>query len=249
MRVIISTLFFFLLLFSFSALSATQLTVVTESSPPYHFLDNTGNVSGSVTKKVKALLDLAGVDADIQIYPWARAYKMVLDDDHTLIFSMAVTPGRKNKFHWIAEMTEFKLAVVGKKETEATNFSAVSSVLDGKTFAVQRDDIAYEWLIDKGLEEGKELLVCADIACSWNYLLRDMVDYIIEDPALIPYTAKILEVDSDLIEVVAPIPELAVTGYLAGNKELDSAVVARLKSAAQQLGMAVTFDDGFVAQQ
>lgn len=249
MRVVINTIFLTLLSFPVTAVSDTQLTVVTESSPPYHFLDNTGNVTGSVTKKVEAVLDLAEVDADIQIYPWARAYKMVLDDDNTLIFSMAVTPERKSNFHWIAEVAEFKLAVVGKKETNATNFSTVSSVLSGKTFAVQRDDIAYEWLIDKGLQEGKELLVCADIQCSWNYLLRDVVDYIIEDPSLISHTAKIMNADPDLIEVVVPIPELSVTGYLAGNKALDSAVVARLKSAAQQLGMAVTFDDGFVAQQ
>lgn len=248
MRVVISTFFFFLL-FPFAAVSDIRLTVVTESSPPYHFLDSTGNVTGSVTKKVKTLLDLAGVKADIQIYPWARAYKMVLDSSHTLIFSMAVTPERKNNFHWIAEVAEFELAVVGKKDKNVANLPTIGSVFQGKTFAVQRDDIAYHWLINKGLREGKELLVCADIQCSWNYLLRDVVDYIIEDPALISHTAKIMNADPDLIEVVAPIPELSVTGYLAGNEALDSAVVTRLKSAAQQLGMAVTFDDGLAVQR
>ena len=93
------------------------------------------------------------------------------------------------------------------------------------------------------------MLVCADIQCSWEYLLRGMVDFIIEDPALIPATAKKLNVDGEQLNPIMDIPELAVTGYLAASKDTDHAVVSQLKEAAQQLGMGITSGDGRVAPQ
>jgi len=228
---------------------STVLQVVTESSPPYHYLNKYGRVDGETTHKVKAILEAAGVKGEFALYPWARSITMAERQAGTLIYSIARTPEREKQFHWLAEVSAFHLAVVGLKSQPVANGELKQGYLTNYTFAVQRDDISYHWLQQQGFREGQNMLVCADIQCSWDYLLRGMVDFIIEDPALIPATAKKLNVDGEQLNPVMDIPELAVTGYLAASKGTDPAVVSQLKEAAQQLGMGITSGDGRVAPQ
>lgn len=228
---------------------AETLVIVTESSPPYHYLDDNGVVSGTVTKKVLELFASAGLDAEIKLYPWARAYDQAKRNPNTFIFSLARTPERESSFHWIARVSHFDLAIVGRRGHKAGEVVKDLGVLASHTFAVQRDDISYTWLKSKGLVEGEQLLVCSDIQCSWKYLLRNVVDFIIEDPLLIEQTAQQLQEDPSQLQTVSTIPELSVTGYLAVNKHADPKVIARLQAAAIKLGIAVTADDETVVRQ
>lgn len=223
------------------AVNGQELTVVTEVSPPYHYLDESGNVAGQATEKVKNIITQANLTGDFILYPWARAYDRAVRDHNTLIYSMAKTKERDKLFYWIAKVSQFNLAIVGL--TNRQSKKDVRELYQHHTFAVQRDDISYQWLIDKGLREGEQLLVCADIHCSWNYLLRGVVDFIIEDPALFEDTAKEIDVDPKALKIYARIPELSVEGYLAVNKNMAPAVVAKLREAAQQLGYPSISDD------
>ncbi|MBU2979806.1 transporter substrate-binding domain-containing protein [Alteromonas sp. C1M14] len=225
------------------------ITVVTEASPPYHYLDKDGNVSGVATDQVKEILEEANINGEFMLYPWARAYDKAIRHPNTLIYSMAKTSERDKAFYWIAKVSQFNLAVVGLADKKETKAFFADEIYQQHTFAVQRDDISYRWLIDKGLREGEELLVCADIHCSWSYLLRGVVDFIIEDPALIGPTAKEMDVNPAALETYLMIPELAVDGYLAVNKKMDPVVVAQLKDAAQQLGFQSTSDDEIEARR
>ncbi|MEG3767256.1 substrate-binding periplasmic protein [Alteromonas sp. 14N.309.X.WAT.G.H12] len=223
------------------AIYGQELTVVTEASPPYHYLDENGNVAGEATEKVRNIITQANLTGDFRLYPWARAYDRAARDPNTLIYSMAKTKERDKLFFWIAKVSQFNLAVVGL--THRQSKEDFGDIYQNNTFAVQRDDISYRWLIDKGLREKKQLLVCADIHCSWNYLLRGVVDFIIEDPALIAGTAKEIGVDPGALKTYLKIPELSVEGYLAVNKNMAPAVVAKLREAAQQLGYSSISDD------
>lgn len=226
-----------------------QLSVVTESSPPFHYVDKYGRVAGETTEKVRQILRHARLEADFSVYPWARTITLAEKHPDTLIFSIARTAEREEKFHWIAKVSEFRLSVVGLRGRQHADKRVTLDTVSRFTFAVQRDDVAHHWLLEQGLQEGKNLLVCADIQCSWNYLIRETVDFIIEDPSLIGPMAKRLNVDGDQLIPVTDIPELALTGYLAASLATDKATVQRLKDAAQQLGMGITSDDARVAQQ
>ncbi len=246
MRLLIVLIIFFPL-FAYS--QEPRLSVVTESSPPLHYIDKYGRVAGESTDKVRQILKLAALEADFSVYPWARSYTMAEKNAGTLIFSLAKTAERKDKFYWIAEVSEFHLSVVGLRDKARANKVVTMDTISRSTFAVQRDDVAHHWLVEQGFTEGDNLMVCADIQCSWNFLLRGTVDFIIEDPSLIEPMSKQLNVDGDELVPVTNIPELALTGYLAASKNTDKAVVQRLKDAAQQLGMGITSDDVHVAQQ
>lgn len=209
---------------------AQTLPVFTEPSPPYHYLDHSGQVAGSSTDKVKAILASADIEADFKLVPWARAYRSVEKTPNALIYSIAKTAERDAKFHWIAPVSEFKLAFVALAERTDIDIPDWT-YLRQLSVAVQRDDIAYNWLTSIGLKEGVHFIACADIQCSWERLARKNVDLIIEDPALIPMMRKQLSMPDIRLRSVAYIPELEVIGYLAANKDMDAEIVARLKRA------------------
>lgn len=246
MRILFLLIIFFT---GFASAQEARLAVVTESSPPFHYVDEHGHIVGKATDRVRQIIDVAGLKADFALYPWARTITLAEKNADTLIFSIARTPERENKFHWIARVSEFRLSVVGQKGNGLSGRKLTPATLGRFTFAVQRDDIAHKWLIDKGFVEGKNMMVCADIQCSWNFLIRGTVDFIIEDPSLIAPMASRLNVDSEQLIMVSDIPELALTGYLAASLKTDKATVQRLKDAAQQLGLDITSDDVNVARQ
>ncbi|OFC71098.1 substrate-binding periplasmic protein [Alteromonas confluentis] len=233
----------------FAHAQSPRLSVVTESSPPLHYVDKYGRVAGESTDKVRQILKLAALEADFSVYPWARSYTLAEKNADTLIFSLAKTAERKDKFYWIAKVSEFHLSVVGLRDEARANKLVTMDSISRFTFAVQRDDVAHHWLVEQGFTEGDNLMVCADIQCSWNFLVRGTVDFIIEDPSLIAPMAKRLNINGEEIVPVTDIPELALTGYLAASKSTDKAVVQRLKDAAQQLGINATSGDAHVVQR
>ncbi len=128
----------------------------------------------------------------------------------------------------------FELALVklaGNRNIVINDWAA----LNNYSIAVQRDDVSYYWLQQLGLKENEQIFICADIQCSWQHLLRGTVDLIVEDPALIAPTAQRFGMDASRFAPVRFIPELSVHGYLAANRSLDPAIVARLQRAVQSM--------------
>jgi hypothetical protein len=124
------------------------------------------------------------------------------------------------------------LTLAGREDIQLDN----QLDLNGLSAAAQRGDIAESWLVSKGLVEGRDLLVCADILCSWQQLKLGTVDIIIEDPNLIESTAELAGLQAVDIKVVQAVPELSVVAYLAANGDMEPEIVNRLQIAARKLG-------------
>src|SRR5690606_13549359 len=88
-----------------------QIQVVTEVSPPHQTLEQ-GKVKGVSTELVQAILNEANIPAEIAIYPWARAYHIAVNQPDTLIYTMARTPEREHKFHWIGPVASYNFSFI-----------------------------------------------------------------------------------------------------------------------------------------
>lgn len=104
-------IYLMLILFAPFCYAHTPLKVVTELSPPNQTRIN-NEVMGYSTEIVRLILAAANIDATIEIYPWARAYKMARSKPNTLIYSLAKTADREPLFHWIGTVAQFKLGFV-----------------------------------------------------------------------------------------------------------------------------------------
>lgn len=211
-----------------------HLIIFTETSPPYQFQSG-DMVDGIATERVRKIVERAGLQAEIKLYPWARAMINVERSTRALIYSMAKTPERENKFHWIAPVAQFNLSVLTLASRDDINLDEKLN-LSGLSAAAQRGDIAETWLKARGFTEGNNLLLCADILCSWHQLKLGTVDFIIEDPNLISSTADLVGLTSEAIKVEQAIPQLTIVAYLAANGEMEPQLVERLQSAAKELG-------------
>jgi polar amino acid transport system substrate-binding protein len=81
-----------------------RLVLTTEEYPPYNMSDAQGHVVGISTEIVKTLLETAGVEYEVAVYPWARAIAMARLQVNTCVYSMSRTPEREDLYRWIGPL-------------------------------------------------------------------------------------------------------------------------------------------------
>ena len=82
---------------------AETIQIVTTDFPPYAYKKD-GKMVGLATEVLQAILADLGMNIKIRQYPWARAYKMATEEKNVLIYTLARTPVREGKFHFIGEV-------------------------------------------------------------------------------------------------------------------------------------------------
>ena len=102
-----------ILLASQPVLSA-ELTILTENLPPLNYVDN-GTLVGPSVEIVREIQKRVGSQEQIQVYPWARAYKMALEEENVILFGMTYTKVREDKFKWVGPLATKRDILVAKK--------------------------------------------------------------------------------------------------------------------------------------
>ncbi|MCV6622396.1 MAG: transporter substrate-binding domain-containing protein [Cellvibrionaceae bacterium] len=81
-----------------------KLDVVTERTPiTYRSNDNLAD--GQATELVQELIAKAGFEYQLYFSPWKRAYRRAETESNVIIYPLARTAERENKFHWIGQIT------------------------------------------------------------------------------------------------------------------------------------------------
>ena len=93
---------------------SAELTILTENMPPLNYVEN-GILVGPSVEIVKEIQERVGSQERIQVYPWARAYKMALEDENVILFGMTYTKVRKDKFKWVGPLATKRDILVAKK--------------------------------------------------------------------------------------------------------------------------------------
>ncbi|CAM3633007.1 substrate-binding periplasmic protein [Roseateles saccharophilus] len=84
--------------------SPFRLVLATEEYPPYNMSGPNGTVTGISTDIVRALLDTAGYEYEITVYPWARAIALARTQVNTCVYSMSRTPEREALYKWVGPL-------------------------------------------------------------------------------------------------------------------------------------------------
>lgn len=110
----LSLVFASLFLFSAQPLLSADLTILTENLPPLNYIKD-GELVGPSVEIVKEIQRRVGSREKIQVYPWARAYKMALKDENVVLFSTTHTKERDDKFKWVGPLATKRDILVAKK--------------------------------------------------------------------------------------------------------------------------------------
>lgn len=224
----------------------TVLQVVTELSPPHQIVEN-GEVAGLSTELVKSILTEADIEGQFQIYPWARALHIAMRQPNVLIYNMARTAEREAQFNWIGEIAFYQLGFV--KLTHRTDIH-IQSLKDALQYriAVQREDLSANFLLKQGFEDGKQLVLVTDIAESWQLLINNKVDLVIDDAKALKGMAKTLNFPSEYVQFEFAIAELEQRTWLAASINTPGQTVQRLQQAHAKIATSKRFEQIMAAQ-
>lgn len=88
------------------------LYLTTEHSPPSVVLDER-RITGFAAEKIRVLMERAGVDYDMEMLPWRRAYQVALRQGNACVFSTSRVPEREALFKWVGPTHETDWTLFG----------------------------------------------------------------------------------------------------------------------------------------
>ncbi|SIS66595.1 substrate-binding periplasmic protein [Neptunomonas antarctica] len=220
------------ILFSQTTWSETiQLT--TESYPPFNMMASTGEVSGISTDIVRELFARNGLDYEITLLPWNRAYVAALEVPGTGVFSTTRTPDREALFKWVSPLTLNNWVLLSMK---ARNIQ-LNSLEDAKQYRIggYRGDAIALYLEKQGF---KLDLVSRDDLNALK-LARKRIDLWATGHLLGAYIAKEQGVEG----VVTSLTFKETTMGLAFHPDTSSALIDALNESLQAM-----YQDGTIGK-
>lgn len=130
------------------ALQAADLTAYTEEWAPYNFSEDRV-VKGIATDLLTEACALAKLHCDVQIVPWARAYRTAQNVPNTLVYSTARKPSREKEFLWVGPILPRTTWVFGNTTTDMQPKSLQD--LAKLRIGVVREEAAQQDLINAGV--------------------------------------------------------------------------------------------------
>ncbi|WP_456473230.1 substrate-binding periplasmic protein [Desulfolithobacter sp.] len=206
-------------------------TVYTEDLPPVHYLEN-NRVTGIATEIVREIFRRAGMDPRIEIYPWKRAYHMVLKNPGTFIYTINRTPRREKLFKWIGPILSKRTMLYKFRDRRDIVINSVDD-LKQYTTAVILGYALTQKLQALGFEDGHELIITKNKKAQMRVFLRGRADLITGNEYTIFNALKAEGISPDVLEPVLLMSEKGY--YLAANIDTDDVVVQRLREANDKL--------------
>ncbi len=215
-------------------ISSPGITIVTEDWPPYNYIED-GRVTGISTEIVQATLAKAEIEAKINVYPWARAYKTALDQKNVLIYTIVRTDEREKLFNWIGPIVPparfflYKL----KDRTDIV----VNSLDDAKKYriGVIRNSIQHLFLQGQGFEENKQLYPVAQEGQNIEKMFLGRIDFIVENELVLPIRMKKAGLPLSRVEQALMLFEGGEGYYMALSRQTPADMVERMRTAFEQV--------------
>lgn len=155
------------------AVSSPRIEVVTEELPPYN-MTVLGRVTGLSTEIVQAVMRHAGVEAPVQVMPWARAYDRALTVPNVLIYSIVRTPEREAAFQWVGEIAPMKWYLFSLAE-RPVHLKSLDEAR-GHQIAAVNMDVGQQYLISRGFKPGFEVQSTNRYETNYQMLKVDHVE-------------------------------------------------------------------------
>ncbi len=201
------------------------IQVVTEEWKPYSYEED-GEIRGSSTKVVKEIMDRSGLEYQINVFPWARAYMMAVRNKNTLIYPIVRTPERDSKFIWVAPVAMTDMSYFYKLSTRKD--IVINSLEDAKQYNIgtSRGGFLHQFLAKHNFPT---ITPTNHIKLSLKQLIGSRVDLVLSESQSIAF---------DMQEIAQPIDQIEKAflvqshhAYLAFGNNASNEIVQKVKDA------------------
>jgi polar amino acid transport system substrate-binding protein len=199
---------------------SAPLRIVTEELPPYNMTRN-GRVTGMSTEVVEAVLKEVGMQASIQVMPWARAYELALNDSNVLIYSIVRTPAREPLFQWVGAIAPTRWFLYSLADRPVK----LGSLDDARKhqIATVNQDVGEQYLLAKGFRIGAQLQSSNKYEHNYRKLKVDHVELWISNELNALYLTRQNGEDPAKVLIRSlPLPELSSDEGLSMAFSLDT---------------------------
>ena len=232
-KVILLTLLIFLNLLN---ASTSKIEVVTEKYPPFQWEED-GKIVGPSAQIVEAIIKKVGIEFTLDLYPWARAYKIAQGQKNVLIYSITRSEKREKLFKWVGALSSHQVYFWKLKSRKDINIKTLD---DAKQFFIAgvRKDAKTQYLQNNGFEN-IAIVHSTDIAIKLLY--ANKVSLLIENEDLVLQVGK-LGYDFNEMEKVYYLKGFSQKLYVAFSLMTDDNLVEKFKKALEALKLSGEFD-------
>lgn len=212
-----------------SAATAAPVRLVTEVFPPYQQMQET-TVAGWSVDIVRQIMAIAQLPYQIDVMPWARAFKTASSTPDTLIFSLLRTEERESQFAWIAPLCPMRVSFYASSHRPEVQADGLNSALK-YVVGVENGQANYHYLREQGFRESRNLVVVGH-----NHQLQQMLELGRIDLMLVSdvYVQQLPDRGAQLRRVFTA-HALEKYLYLAAHPATDPALLDKLRKAWQHV--------------
>jgi len=212
-------------------LQCREIKVVTEYLSPFQIKKVDGSLGGFSTEIIHELFKLTDDTANITVMPWARAYKIAQSERNVLIFSIARTKHREDKFNWIGTLMRQKYYFWGVKERFPKNQYSMNELMP-LNIATIRNTNRHEYLLSNNFKKIHSLIHEEQ---QIKMLYENRTDLVIEAELSLFEMIKRYGISADSIKKVAEIPELDAQLSVAFSKGTSAHLIKKYSDAFKAL--------------
>jgi polar amino acid transport system substrate-binding protein len=211
--------------------SIAKQLVVTEILPPYQFYQENNVLSGFSVEVLEALFKITDDETDLQVLPWARAYRTALNQPNTLIFSLSRSLPRESLFIWGGKLTTEEVYAWGLKENFQTPITHLEQLREYK-IAIANSTSTYQYFKQQNYPEVYEI-VSQDQGLKMLFLNR--VNIITGTRNTLKARAKKLNLDFSKLKIIIPITPVNLDLYFAFSLNSDEEIVKKYADAYEKI--------------
>ncbi|MFC3031142.1 substrate-binding periplasmic protein [Pseudoalteromonas fenneropenaei] len=227
------TLLYCFLILKLGICQAALLRFVAEDLPPYHFYNAKGQLDGALVEVLRATLNEAGLTADIELMPMARA-RYELDHKHnTLMFSLLKTAEREHQYQFLGATYHATAFLFGLKQRP---FS-LHTLDDAKKYHVStiRGYHSDAYLKAQGFSEDDNLVLLSEYHSMWQMLYLGRTDLVLTNALTVEQELLNSGLEPSFIDRKLAITDFPSELHIAANLNLSSKVAQRISSALQRV--------------
>ena len=207
---------------------SAELTILTENLPSLNYVKD-GVLVGPSVEIVREIQRRVGSHEEIKVYPWARAYKMALEEENVVLFSTTQTEERRDKFKWVGPLATKRDILVAKKGS-GIRISSLEDAKKVKRIGTVRDDSKEEYLKQKGFTN---LEPVSDDKKNAQKLVLGRIDLWVHKKPGLRSVCELAGVDYDEVEEVYTLREIEL--MIAFSKKTSDSIVQKWRDAFNEM--------------
>lgn len=208
------------------------LQVYTELNMPNNYLEyEEGPVVGYVTELVREVLNETGFDYNIEIVPWIRAVQAIDSSPNVIVYSMARTAEREDKYHWIGKTLPLDFYLYGLKDRVEELPKSLEEAVNASIGVIRADVVA----LYLESQQFTNLVYVRDPSLNLSMIERNRIDLFPYAKREIGLFAKRNGFDENKLIGMFKLDYISNDLFIVASKGTSDSIIQKLRLAYQSV--------------